>query len=107
MIEDEDFDVVLMDIQMPDIDGYTATRQIRAAGHTDLKVVACTAHAFDADVSRSREEGMDGHISKPVELWALESLLQRLADEIASGSASPRLINVPRDEEGQSRRGWV
>jgi len=84
MIEDEEFDLVLMDIQMPDIDGYTATRQIRAAGHKELKVVACTAHALESDVIRSQEEGMDGHLSKPVKMATLSALLQRLAADFPS-----------------------
>ena len=79
MIDNENFDLVLMDIQMPDMDGYAATRQIRAAGHKELKIVACTAHAFESDVNRSREEGMDGHISKPVEMTALANLLHQIA----------------------------
>jgi CheY-like chemotaxis protein len=77
-----------MDIQMPDIDGYTATRQIRNFGYSNLKVVACSAHAFDTDVSRSLSEGMDDHISKPVEMSALATLLQRIAKELDRGQGN-------------------
>lgn len=84
-IEGEDFDLVLMDIQMPDTDGYSATRQIRNAGHRKLKIVACSAHAFDADVNRSLSEGMDDHISKPVEMNVLAALLQRISRELDRG----------------------
>ena len=87
-IEGEEFNLVLMDIQMPDIDGYTATRQIRNFGYSNLKVVACSAHAFDTDVSRSLSEGMDDHISKPVEISALATLLQRIAKELDRGQGN-------------------
>ena len=71
------FDLILMDVQMPDVDGYLATRLIREKGHR-MKIVACSAHAFETDVARSLEEGMDGHISKPVQLSELDALLRRL-----------------------------
>lgn len=72
------FDVVFMDVQMPDIDGYMATRMIREKGHSELKIFACSAHAFEADIKRSLDEGMDGHISKPVEVGQLTDLLRRV-----------------------------
>jgi two-component system sensor histidine kinase/response regulator len=62
------FDVVLMDIQMPEVDGIAATQRIRAQG-LDLKrvpIVAMTAHAMDSDRVRCLEAGMDGYISKPI-----------------------------------------
>ena len=70
------FDLAFMDVQMPDIDGYTATRMIREKGYSKLKVYACSAHAFDADINRSLDEGMDGHISKPIEVGELTALLR-------------------------------
>ena len=71
-------DLVLMDIQMPDIDGYSAARIIRQKGFVDLKIVACSAHAFESDVIRSSDEGLDGHLSKPVVAAELAELLDRL-----------------------------
>ena len=72
------FDLVLMDVQMPEVDGYMATKLIREKGFTNLKIVACSAHAFETDEARSMEEGMNGHISKPVQLATLEELLRSL-----------------------------
>jgi|GEM_PF-4305138 len=72
------FDLVLMDIQMPEIDGYMATRLIRDRGHADVRIVACSAHAFETDAKRSLAEGMDGHISKPVVSAELERTVRSL-----------------------------
>lgn len=82
------FDLVLMDVQMPEIDGYLATRLIRKNGFSRLKIVACSAHAFETDVARSGEEGMDGHISKPVKLAELDALLRSLFPK-GSGGVDP------------------
>jgi len=85
-----------MDIQMPEIDGYMATRMIREAGHTNLKIVACSAHAFETDVTRSKEEGMDGHISKPVQLSELEALMGDLFLKVRQpGSEAATALQTP------------
>jgi two-component system sensor histidine kinase/response regulator len=76
-VETARFDLILMDVQMPEVDGYMATRLIREKGHR-TKIVACSAHAFETDVARSLAEGMDGHISKPVQLSELDALLKQL-----------------------------
>jgi signal transduction histidine kinase len=78
LLETRKFDLVFMDVQMPDINGYMATRMIREQGHTNLKIIACSAHAFEADIKRSLDEGMDGHISKPIEVGELTALLRRV-----------------------------
>ncbi len=68
------FDLILMDVQMPVLDGYGATRQIRAMDRPDahsVPILAMTANAFSEDVERSRENGMNGHLSKPIDLDAL------------------------------------
>ena len=75
------YDAVLMDIQMPGIDGYEATRNIRKmhdVEHANLPVVAMTANAFDEDIERARNCGMDAYIAKPVELGTLRSVLDRV-----------------------------
>jgi len=61
-------DLVLMDIQMPDIDGYQATESIRTLpGMSELPIIAMTANAMAGDAERSLEAGMNGHITKPVD----------------------------------------
>lgn len=72
------FDVVLMDIQMPDLDGYEVTRRLRADPRfATLPIVALTAHAFDGDRRRSIAAGMNGHITKPLDAAALLEALGR------------------------------
>ena len=68
------YDLILMDIQMPNMDGYEATRHIRALKRLDARTVpifAMTANAFAEDVEKSKEAGMDAHISKPLDVHAV------------------------------------
>lgn len=85
-VAEKEFDLVLMDVQMPEIDGYLATRLIRENGYSKPKIVACSAHAFETDVTRSLEEGMDGHISKPVQVTELEAILRKFFMNAGSGA---------------------
>ncbi|BFT29538.1 hypothetical protein D210916BOD24_07140 [Alteromonas sp. D210916BOD_24] len=65
--EDPTFNVVLMDIQMPVMDGLTATRAIREELQLSLPIIAMTAHAMQQDIDESLAAGMDGHINKPID----------------------------------------
>ncbi|MEO5823910.1 MAG: response regulator [Vicinamibacteraceae bacterium] len=79
------FDIVLMDCQMPEMDGWEATARIRAAlaGRRRIPILALTANASDADRQRCLDAGMDAHLSKPLKL-------ERLAEALATwGPASP------------------
>jgi CheY-like chemotaxis protein/HPt (histidine-containing phosphotransfer) domain-containing protein len=75
---DNPFDIVLMDIQMPFMDGYEATRIIRTSGISaeTLPIIAITANAFGDDVRDCLAAGMQAHISKPVDISNLKSVLQ-------------------------------
>lgn len=77
------FDAVLMDIRMPIMDGLKATEAIRALDRPDAKkvpIIAMTANAFDEDVQRSLQAGMNAHLSKPVEPEHLFKTLQELIE---------------------------
>lgn len=75
------YDMIFMDIMMPEMDGLEATRTIRNLDREDCKkipVYAMSANAFDEDVKRSLASGMNGHLSKPVNLQVLEKTLQKV-----------------------------
>ena len=72
------FDVVLMDVRMPVMDGYEATKRIRALDNKDvaeIPIIAMTANAFDEDRQASFEVGMNEHIAKPVSIEKLKDVL--------------------------------
>ena len=72
---------ILMDIRMPVMDGYEASRAIRAAGHPDARsvpIIALSADAYVDDIHKARECGMDGHLSKPIDPALMYSTLYRL-----------------------------
>lgn len=75
------YDAILMDMRMPEMDGLEATRRIRATEKEDAKtipIIALTANAFDEDVQRSLQAGLNAHLSKPVEPDALFETLESL-----------------------------
>jgi len=75
------YDAILMDMRMPEMDGLEATRAIRASGRKDaetIPIIALTANAFDEDVQRSMQAGLNAHLSKPVEPDALFDTLEMM-----------------------------
>lgn len=77
------YDMILMDVQMPLMNGYEATRRIRACGHPEAKtipIVAMTANTFAEDVQNAMDAGMDGHLAKPIDMDAVKVLVGRLLE---------------------------
>ncbi|WP_302299236.1 hybrid sensor histidine kinase/response regulator [Phascolarctobacterium faecium] len=75
---------ILMDVQMPVMDGYKATREIRGSGKNDassIPIIALTANAFDEDVTESYLAGMNEHMSKPIDFKALFKLLDKILNK--------------------------
>ena len=72
------YDLILMDVQMPVMDGLTATRTLRALGVTfeDLPVIALTANVQPEQIDRCRQAGMTGHVGKPIEMGELLSAIR-------------------------------
>ena len=99
----ESFDVVLMDVQMPDMGGCEATAVIRAGergGATHLPIIALTARAMPDDERRCREAGMDAYVSKPIHPPAL---FAAIAGALAAGTAHPAADDTVDPRDG--RRG--
>ena len=96
-----DYDAILMDVQMPRMNGYEAARAIRTGqnplGRT-IPIIAMTANAFSDDVRRSMESGMDAHISKPIDVELLERAIRGFAEKSMGGhlSATYRLRRPDR-----------
>ena len=76
-----DYDMILMDVQMPVMNGYEATRAIRRSSHELAKtipIIAMTANAFSEDIQNSLATGMNAHVSKPVEMKVLEKTIRSI-----------------------------
>lgn len=84
MSDGDRYDLILMDVQMPVMDGYQATVRIRSSSHPRAKsipIIAMTADAFREDVLRASEAGMNGHLAKPID----QGLLYRTLVDIIEG----------------------
>jgi CheY-like chemotaxis protein len=91
-LEQENFDVVLMDVQMPQMDGFEATAAIRLREQSSgrhLPIIAMTAHAMRGDQERCLAAGMDGYISKPIRVQELIALLERFSEMAANVEVAP------------------
>ncbi len=78
------YDMILMDVQMPVMNGYEAARAIRACGHpqaASIPIVAMTANAFAEDVRNALDAGMDGHLSKPINMDTVREMVGKLLKE--------------------------
>ncbi len=98
-VDQDSFDLVLMDVQMPIMDGLEATRAIRAGEENSgqhLPIIAMTAGAMKGDEQRCLESGMDAYISKPIAPELLFETIERLVDDQPQPT-KPEPIHVPTD----------
>jgi CheY-like chemotaxis protein len=86
-VAQENYVAILMDVQMPEMDGLEASRRIRAedspARDPNIPIIALTAHALDQDRERSLAAGMDDHVSKPIDSETIAKILARHVGRIA------------------------
>jgi len=83
MVEEFSPEVVLLDIGLPEIDGYEAARRLRSRLGSDVRLVAVTGWGQERDRERAREAGFDAHLTKPVTLEALAKVLRRTVSRVA------------------------
>ena len=83
-VDSDTYDLILMDVQMPRMDGYTATREIRTLKDNkkaNIPIVAMTANAFEEDKQKAFEAGMNGHIIKPISIEAIAKVLDNVFEK--------------------------
>ena len=88
--KEKDYDAILMDIRMPVMDGYAATRAIRNLPREDAKtipIVAMSADAFAEDVQKCKDAGMNAHVAKPIDV---KKMMQTLLDVLKDKSTNPK-----------------
>jgi len=106
MVRAGDYDLVLMDMQMPELDGLSATRELRQDPRlADLPIVAMTANAMEADRQRCAEAGMNGFVAKPIEPEALWRELLRWVKPGPREGASPAPKAAEANVQGQLPKG--
>lgn len=85
-LQDEAIDLILMDINMPEIDGYTLTSKIKSMEHfAHLPIIAVTANVMRGDRERSLEAGCDGYIQKPIDIDTLSQQIDRFLTRNPNG----------------------
>ena len=109
-VQEKDYDIVLMDIQMPVMNGYEATAAIRSDPRfKDLPVIAMTAHAMAGDEEKSLKAGMNGHVAKPIDPDQLFATLQKwikpnekrdLGQQLEISVKIPEAVQAIPEEEG-------
>ena len=94
-----DYDALLVDVQMPNMNGMDATRAIRSGdnplGRT-IPIIAMTANAFSTDVQECLDAGMDAHLAKPLDIKALEQLVDELVNKMSNGGVNCPVNKHPR-----------
>ncbi|MEY4866114.1 MAG: hypothetical protein RLY64_368, partial [Bacteroidota bacterium] len=106
MVEQNAYDLVLMDIQMPEMDGLTATKMIRATGRfSNLPILAMTAHAMKGEAEKSIAAGMNEHITKPIDpVFLYKTLFKYLCPHITIEDLNSSAMNNSNEKNEQEEQ---
>ncbi|MEY4852244.1 MAG: hypothetical protein RIS99_639 [Bacteroidota bacterium] len=106
MVEQNAYDLVLMDIQMPEMDGLTATKMIRATGRfSNLPILAMTAHAMKGEAEKSMAAGMNEHITKPIDpVFLYKTLFKYLCPHITIEDLNSSAMNNSNEKNEQEEQ---
>ena len=102
--KEDEYDLILMDVQMPRLDGLGATKQIRALDKPNAKtipIIAMTANAFSEDIKASIDAGMNYHVSKPIDFKVLEECIKKVRVNLSKLSSEEeiRIAKIKHKEE--------
>ena len=101
-VENDEFDLIFMDIQMPEMDGLEATQKIREKGYTEVPIIAMTAHAMTGDREKSLGAGMNDHVTKPLDPNKVyETLVQWIPEKEQSDSQEPEAEDSDNTSENE------
>jgi two-component system sensor histidine kinase/response regulator len=109
LLASQAFDLILMDVQMPEMDGLTATQKIREGEKrtpSHLPIIAMTAHAMKGDRERCLEAGMDGYVSKPIDKRELERAIASAVPGSDVTGVGPSMTPEEEDAVAISRMAW-
>jgi signal transduction histidine kinase/ligand-binding sensor domain-containing protein/HPt (histidine-containing phosphotransfer) domain-containing protein/BarA-like signal transduction histidine kinase len=108
-LADKNYDLVLMDIQMPEMDGVTATKEIRKqAKYKELPIIAMTAHAMPDELNKCLEAGMNEYFTKPIDPNALFSLMARyLNDKMTDLQPADKVVSATETSIIQSKKTLI
>jgi CheY-like chemotaxis protein len=99
------FDAVLMDVQMPEMDGFQATKSLRSRGFTQLPIIAMTANAMASDREACLAAGMNDHVAKPIDVEALVDTLRRYCRVVDADAAEPDASPAASEENLLDAKG--